>query len=72
VIDVGDQKVLTLAEAARFLHVHPITLYRMVKIGSLPGAFRIGRVWRINREDLERFAAESGEKDRPVLHRTRG
>jgi excisionase family DNA binding protein len=56
------KKVLTLAEAASFLQVHPITLYRMLKADKLPGAFRAGRVWRFNREGLERFARAEGEQ----------
>lgn len=51
-----DKKVLTLPEAAKYLQVHPVTLYRLLKTGRLPGAFKIGRVWRINREALEHLA----------------
>ena len=34
------------------LHVHPTTIYRLVKRGVLPG-FKIGANWRINRASLD-------------------
>lgn len=61
-----EHDVLTVREVAEQLRVSPITLYRLLKLGKLPGAFRMGRVWRINREALDRFAAESIRKEASV------
>lgn len=61
-----EHDVLTVREVAEQLRVSPITLYRLLKLGKLPGAFRMGRVWRINREALERFSAESIRKEASV------
>jgi len=47
--------VVTVTEAAEFLHVHRSTLDRMIKRGELPGAFRVGGVWRFKLDELERF-----------------
>lgn len=60
--------MLTLAEAAKFLRVHPITLYGMLRTGRLPGAFRIGQLWRINREDLEHFATGANQLGEALGH----
>lgn len=49
------RKIATVAEAAKLLRVHRITLYRMLKAGKVPGAFKIGRVWRVDLPELERF-----------------
>jgi excisionase family DNA binding protein len=54
-----EKAVLTINEAVEFLQVHQVTLYRMLKAGRLPGAFRMGRVWRIDREGLNRFITEA-------------
>jgi excisionase family DNA binding protein len=39
------------------LHVHPTTLYRLVKAGKIP-SFRIGGEWRFRTDVLERWIAE--------------
>ncbi|MBV8360999.1 MAG: helix-turn-helix domain-containing protein [Deltaproteobacteria bacterium] len=46
--------ILTLTEVARYLRVHPSTIHRLVKSSQLPG-FRVGRDWRFNLEDIDRF-----------------
>jgi excisionase family DNA binding protein len=48
------QKVLTIAEVAALLKVHPITVYRLTKQGKLPH-FRIGRVLRFDADQLEEW-----------------
>ena len=45
-------KVLTLAEAAKFLRVHPSTIYRLLKQRELSG-FRVGSDYRFTQEALE-------------------
>jgi excisionase family DNA binding protein len=45
------RKIMTVNEVAAFLHVHPTTVYRMMKHKELPG-FRIGSDWRFNRADI--------------------
>jgi excisionase family DNA binding protein len=47
-----DKEVLTTKEVAAKLRVTPRTVYNMAPPGALP-AFRVGRVWRFNAEDLK-------------------
>jgi excisionase family DNA binding protein len=47
-------KVLTVREIAAYLRVHPTTVYRLVKKGSLP-AFRVGMDWRFNIESVDKW-----------------
>jgi excisionase family DNA binding protein len=56
--------ILTLEDVARFLHVHPSTVYRLVKRRSIP-AFKVGSDWRFNQESIERWIKER-EAERPV------
>ena len=44
--------MLTVADVADFLRVHPNTVYRLLKTRQLP-AFRIGSDWRFSRDDVE-------------------
>jgi excisionase family DNA binding protein len=37
--------VLPLEDAAQFLHVHPSTIYRLLKSRQIP-AFKVGSDWR--------------------------
>jgi excisionase family DNA binding protein len=47
-----DDKVLTVAEVAEYLHVHPSTIYRLLRKREIP-AFRVGSDWRFNRESID-------------------
>jgi len=48
----SERKMLTVADVADFLRVHPNTVYRLLKTRQLP-AFRIGSDWRFSRDDVE-------------------
>ena len=50
--------LLTIREVARYLKVVPMTVYRMIDRGDLK-AVKVGRAWRIRREDLERYLNRS-------------
>lgn len=45
-------EILTPDETARFLRVTPVTVYRNLQNGKLPGN-KVGGQWRIRRVDLE-------------------
>jgi excisionase family DNA binding protein len=47
-------KVMTLEEVAQFLHVHPSTVYRLLRTHKIP-AFKMGSDWRFNQESIERW-----------------
>jgi excisionase family DNA binding protein len=47
-------KVMTLDEVAQFLHVHPSTVYRLLRTHKIP-AFKMGSDWRFNQESIERW-----------------
>jgi excisionase family DNA binding protein len=49
--------VLTLEEVADFLHVHPSTVYRLLKKRRIP-AFKMGSDWRFNRESIEQWVKQ--------------
>ncbi|MBV8137191.1 MAG: helix-turn-helix domain-containing protein [Deltaproteobacteria bacterium] len=48
----GDEKVMTVTEVAEYLHVHPSTIYRLLRKREIP-AFRVGSDWRFNRESID-------------------
>ena len=54
--------VMRVAEVAEYLHVHPTTIYRLLKKHKIPG-FKVGSDWRFNIESIDRWRtlAESGE-----------
>ena len=47
-----DPPAMTVAEGAQRLHLHPVTLYRLIRAGKLPAA-RIGRSLRLDAADLD-------------------
>jgi excisionase family DNA binding protein len=55
---------LTLQEAAALLGVHYMTAYRYVRLGQLP-AEKLGGVWRVDRDEVERF--RDGVSEVPVV-----
>jgi excisionase family DNA binding protein len=46
--------VMTVKELAEYLHVHPSTIYRLLKTSQLP-AFKVGSDWRFNVEEIDRW-----------------
>jgi excisionase family DNA binding protein len=47
-------RVLTVDETADLLRVCSSTVYRLLKTGKIQ-AFKLGRVWRFNLEDIDRW-----------------
>jgi excisionase family DNA binding protein len=58
------EPLLTINEGAERLHVHPVTLRRMIKRGEIP-FLRIGRSVRLSRLDLELWMA-AARRGRPL------
>jgi len=48
------KNVLAGRELAEHLSVHPSTIYRMLKDGTIP-AFRLGSDWRFNLESIDKW-----------------
>ena len=53
--------VLTVQNVAEYLHVHPSSVYRLLKRKQLP-AFKIGSEWRFNRESIDLWRADAEQK----------
>lgn len=51
------EKVLTVDEVAEYLRVHPMTVQRWCRSGSLTAA-KVGRAYRIKKSDLDRWWEE--------------
>ena len=49
----SNETILTVKEAAEYLRIHPITLYRLLEKDKVPGAFKIGNQWRLKKETIE-------------------
>ena len=58
----NDYEVLTAYEAMDYLGIGENTLYRLLKSGEL-GAFRIGRIWKIPRKELDKYIDKSVERN---------
>ncbi len=44
--------ILTVEQAAAYLQIHKVTVYKYIRTGLLPAA-RLGKVYRIHRRDVE-------------------
>lgn len=49
-------QIMTPKEAARYLGLHLITIYRLIKKGELPG-FKVGGQWRFKKDLLDTWIA---------------
>lgn len=60
---------LSIREVAERLHYSYSRIWQMCRCGHIP-AYRIGRLWRIEEEDMEeiekKLKAEKGEKGRVI------
>jgi excisionase family DNA binding protein len=57
--------MMTIAEVAKYLKLHELTVRRLAREGELP-AFKVGRQWRIKRDLLETWIAERSGKGAPA------
>ena len=57
-------EILTASEVASLLHVHPRTVYKLVKQGSLPGR-KFGGGWRFSRRDIMQMISPRESAARP-------
>ena len=48
---------MTTAEVARYLRIHPTTVYRLLREGKLPG-LKIGGDYRLNKNEIDHRMAE--------------
>ena len=58
----NDYDVLTAYEAMDYLGIGENTLYKLLNSGELK-AFRIGRVWKIPRKEIEKYIDKSIERN---------
>ncbi|OGW91542.1 MAG: hypothetical protein A3D28_04710 [Omnitrophica bacterium RIFCSPHIGHO2_02_FULL_63_14] len=47
-------QIMTLKEVAKYLGVHSMTVYRLLKERKLPG-FKVGGQWRTKKEVLDNY-----------------
>jgi len=45
---------MTVTEVAEYLKISEVTTYKLVQEGKIP-AFKIGRHWRVKKNDLSEF-----------------
>ena len=53
-------EILTVEQVAQMLHLHVMTVYRLVKEGKLPG-FKVGGRWRFERNALESWMVDRAQ-----------
>ncbi len=54
-------QIMTLKEVAKYLGVHSMTVYRLLKEKKLPG-FKVGGQWRTKKEVLDGYLLKEIEK----------
>ena len=60
-------ETLTPHEISKILKLHPFTVTRLAREGKIP-AFKVGGVWRLRRDEFEKWIASRTIK-RPGSHR---
>ena len=56
------KEIMTPREAAEYLSIHVRTIYRLVKLGEIPGR-KVGGSWRFRKDTLDAWLSE---KENPV------
>jgi excisionase family DNA binding protein len=49
-----NQEIMTITQVAEYLQISEMTTYKLVNEGKIK-AFKIGRHWRVKKEDLSEF-----------------
>jgi excisionase family DNA binding protein len=47
----SEHEIMTIAQVAEYFQISEMTTYKLVQDGKIP-AFKIGRHWRVKKEDL--------------------
>ena len=58
-------EIMTTRELAKYLKLHEITIYKYAGEGNIP-AFRVGRVWRFDKEVIDKWISEGQKKPQRV------
>ncbi|MRH44530.1 helix-turn-helix domain-containing protein [Aquibacillus halophilus] len=58
-----EKEIMTVSQVAEYLQLSEMTTYKLVQDAKIP-AFKIGRHWRVKKEDLNEFIErlKNGEK----------
>ena len=54
-------EIMTTREISKYLRVHQITICKYAAQGVIP-AIRVGRVWRFDREAIDKWISEGQSK----------
>jgi excisionase family DNA binding protein len=54
-------QIMTTKEVAKYLKLHEITICKLSKEGNIP-AFRVGRVWRFDKEAIDKWISGEHKK----------
>ncbi len=49
-----EKEIMTVSQVAEYLQLSEMSTYKLVQEGKIP-AFKIGRHWRVKKEDLSEF-----------------
>ncbi len=49
---------LTVYDVAKLMGVHPATVRRLTRAGRLPGAYKVGHLWRFAREAIQELRGQ--------------
>ncbi len=56
-------EIMTVTEVADYLKISEVTTYKLVQKGVIP-SFKVGRHWRVKREDLSEFIEKQKRGER--------
>jgi len=61
------EEILTANQVAHLLQIHPRTVYKLVKQGSLPGR-KFGGGWRFSRSEILAMVHPQASANEPNFH----
>lgn len=60
------KKDMTIGQASRITGLRPASLRALARDGQLPGAYKLGGSWRVNREMFEQHRNGDQRKSAPA------
>ena len=60
---MSEKEIMTISQVAKYLQISEITTYRLIQEGKI-SAFKVGRGWRIKREDINEFIEKQKRGER--------
>jgi len=69
---MSEQEFITVIQVAERLMIPKATAYYLVQSGKIPGAFKVGKHWRLKKTMVDEWIEEQTRQNTPTMKSDQG